>query len=649
VIAEPPADPLGRLWSRTQRLRQERWLRVAVTILGFAAVTLATYLIAHPRMFSSYASYDDEGYMLTALKSFVNHGHLYDDVFTQYGPFYYELWGGLFSVFGIDVSHDAGRIVTLVVWVGSSLVLGLVTWRMTRSLLLGLGAQALGFIALEVLANEPMHPGGLITALLVAILACACFVRERPSPLAMGLLGAAIAALILTKINVGGFALVSLALVCVVSYPALSARRWLRPLVELIFVALPIVLTASKFSEEWARHYGVHVAVAALAVVLVLRTRSERRRPTEELWWLLGGLLVVAAVICLAIIGSGTSVSALVEGVITQPLRQGEDFTIALVLAGRTWAVDAVALGLALGYWYAMRMRPEPGRGWTAAVSALSVVVGLEMALSVIGKGLPGDISTTAGFPFAMLAFAWLALVPAPGSDPSSSFVRLYLPALAVLQALHAFPVAGSQIGWSTFLLVPVGALCVANGVRGLTATLGEGLEGRGAALAGAVAALAVGAFLVQATLKEPLDQARANYDSQVSLDLPGANMVRLPPEEVETYRDVTAAIDRSCPAFLTEPGMGSFYLWTEQEPPTGYVATAWTTLFDEAHQQRVIEQTRGIDGLCLLRNLPLAANWSAGTIPSGPLLRYLERGFEPIAKIGDYELLKRPGTGSTH
>ena len=59
--------------------------------LAFAAVTLVNILIAVPSMFVGFESYDDQGYMLIALRSFSDHGSLYKNVFTQYGPFYYEL------------------------------------------------------------------------------------------------------------------------------------------------------------------------------------------------------------------------------------------------------------------------------------------------------------------------------------------------------------------------------------------------------------------------------------------------------------------------------------------------------------------------------------------------------------------------------
>src|SRR4029077_9963852 len=133
--------PMLSTMSQATRLWGDRRVRTAVAALAFAAVTFVTYLIAHPRMFTGFMGYDDEGYMLTALKGFVNHGHLYDDVFTQYGPFYYEAWGGLFSLVGNPITPDGGRAGGMVAWIVSSLAIGLATMRIAGSLLLGLGTQ----------------------------------------------------------------------------------------------------------------------------------------------------------------------------------------------------------------------------------------------------------------------------------------------------------------------------------------------------------------------------------------------------------------------------------------------------------------------------------------------------------------------------
>lgn len=630
---EAVAARLAALW-------RERGVRLAVAIVGFTALTVVGVLIAHPTMFAGFHNYDDEGYMLTALKSFVNHGHLYDRVFTQYGPFYYEFWGGIFSVFGIDVTHDSGRTMTMIVWVLASLVFGLGTWRITRSILLGLGVQALTFTAIGVVNNEPMHPIGLIALTLAVIVVIASFVGEGESPYPMALLGAAVAALVLTKVNVGAFAAISVAMACAVSYRFLWGRRWPRILVEVIFVLTPIVLLASKFHEGWVKHLAIHVAAAALAVVIALRANRPAARKTVELRWLIGGFVVLAIVSCLAIVGSGTSIHGLIEGTIRQPLHQSDAFTIPLLLAHRIYAYDVVALGAAVAYWYGMRRGGEPSQAWLAAWSLFAIVVGVTMALSVAGSVLPFDGRTVEGYPLSMLAFAWVALaVTAPGETPRFTFARLLIPLLAVLQSLHAYPVAGSQTFIATVLLIPVGALCVANGARGLSRLIPVGPDRLALAGFGALVAVVLGWFVVNSSLREPLDHARAVWDAAIPLQLPGSHDIRLGiPEEIEMYEDTAHAIQDDCAATLMLPGMDSFYLWSEQEPPS-FTATAWPKLFNEEHQRAVVEATEGTKDLCLLRNQ--AIGWEE---TDGILVRYLEQGFEPIGKWGDYELLRRDG-----
>ncbi len=622
-------------------------VRLALAVVAFAAVTLVTYLIAHPRMFTGFASYDDEGYMLIALKEFIRHGHLYNQVFSQYGPFYYEFWGGLFSLFGISVTHDAGRMVTLMAWVLSGLVAGVSVMRMCRSIILGLAVQILVFQGIGTLTTEPMHPGGIICLLLVTIIAISCGVRARTSVGAMATLGGAVAALILVKINVGMFALAAVVLTCVASYQALASRRWLRLVVEIGFVAVPVMLMTAKFGEAWARHYAVHVAVAALAVVIALRARSTGRRSPEELWWFGGGLIVVSLTICFTIFAVGTSPSGLIDGVLKQPLRQAGAFWVPLQLSNRIYVFDLLALMGALVYWYVTRRNTRLSPTWRSITSLLSILIGLEMALSVVGKTILFDAPTFTGYQLSLLAFAWVALIQVPGeSDKRIEFARILLPPLAVLQALHAYPVAGSQIQWSAFLQIPVGAICVANGVRGLALGLTGEVERRGMAVIGAIAATMMALVLVNTQLRQPLREARAAYNGAVPLDLPGATAVHLSQPEVELYRNVSSAIDTHCRSLVMLPGMNSFYFWTGLEPPTGYNATGWPTLFDEAHQHQVIDETRSIEGLCQLRNTLIAKNWGNGTVPPGSLVRYLHRGFRPIIRFGEYKLLKREGVG---
>jgi hypothetical protein len=58
--------------------------------LSTAAVACAAAYRGFVELFSATAFYDDTGYMLSLIKGFNEHGHLYQAIFSQYGPFYSE-------------------------------------------------------------------------------------------------------------------------------------------------------------------------------------------------------------------------------------------------------------------------------------------------------------------------------------------------------------------------------------------------------------------------------------------------------------------------------------------------------------------------------------------------------------------------------
>jgi hypothetical protein len=62
-----------------------------------------------------------------------------------------------------------------------------------------------------------------------------------------------------------------------------------------------------------------------------------------------------------------------------------------------------------------------------------------------------------------------------------------------------------------------------------------------------------------------------------------------------------------------------------------------------------VIDDTASIEGLCLLENDRLVLHWSPDGPPPGALVRYLRRGFAPLASFGDYRLLKREEGSGTY
>jgi hypothetical protein len=193
--------------------------------------------------------------------------------------------------------------------------------------------------------------------------------------------------------------------------------------------------------------------------------------------------------------------------------------------------------------------------------------------------------------------------------------------------------VAGSQVNWATFLLVPVGALSIGMAwpVAGRVATAAQ------VAVAFVVVLIAKVSF---GGVIEPLNVARATYRANVPFALRGADRLRVEPSTVETFRGLTDGIKAHCSAFLTLPGMNSLYLLSGQRPPTGMNATAWMYLFDEPTQQRVVDQVANQDRLCVVRNDELLTVWSQGRpIPERPLYRFITKDVEPIDSYGSFVL----------
>ena len=119
--------------------------RLLVPLCVHTAVLVVCAFCAYWTMFSSYKSYDDEGYHVWSLRLFANGHALYNDVFSSYGPFPYELWAGISKLTGATVSTNNGRLATMALWLGTSVLLAVTTRRLTGSLTLAVVVQVLSF------------------------------------------------------------------------------------------------------------------------------------------------------------------------------------------------------------------------------------------------------------------------------------------------------------------------------------------------------------------------------------------------------------------------------------------------------------------------------------------------------------------------
>jgi hypothetical protein len=139
------------------------------------------------------------------------------------------------------------------------------------------------------------------------------------------------------------------------------------------------------------------------------------------------------------------------------------------------------------------------------------------------------------------------------------------------------------------------------------------------------------------------LDDLLHKYRALAPLGLPGAARIRLTEQEVRVYRDIVASIERDCDTFISMPGFNSFYFWTRKDPPTGFNAGPWMTLFDDQTQQQIADRLAEHESACVIYNQIVSEEWVQGrNIDRGPLVRYIRTSFRTVRTTGDFEFMIR-------
>jgi hypothetical protein len=622
--------------------------RRQVTIGLYALVTLGALVAGYFTLFTQFASYDDEGTLLVTLNGFA-HGHaLFNEIYTPYGPFYYELFGGLLALFGHDITTDISRTAVLIMWVGTSLLSGITAQRLTGRLELGLAGMIAAFASLYVLAGEPMHPQVLCVVLIGIFTALAVFGpggRERVLWTG-GAAGAILAALVLTKLNLGVLAVAATVIAIATTVGPYANRNWIRWPIIVIGVLFPIALTGQDLNIEWVRNL---TAMEVLAMAAVLVAAFSLRPPPEEVdeltpRWVIGavvGFVIAFVVIMVVIVADGSTLSEAYEGMVTEAARVREVNMTEFPnpAAAVDWALAAVAAA-AIAVWARWGGGEKPSI-WPGVLRALA---GLTIWFS-IAKIHPIGLNPSVGNPDSLAAvLAWVAVLPPGGvvKRPYERFLRVLLPALAVAETLQVYPVAGSQMGIAAFVYVPVGALCLADALTCLR-TWSEARGGlavqRLGVIVGVVAAAIAADFAINSVIRPAIVGAQ-NYHHQKSLDLPGASALRLPPAEAETYEKLIALLhENKCTTFIGYPNIDSFYLWAEIEPPVPYAPGAWVNAMDAEKQQIVVDELKKSPRPCLIRSDARAENWLRGApAPARPLAEYVLNDFQPAAEVGEFQ-----------
>lgn len=596
-----------------------RLLAVAVTL---AALAMVGYWL----LFTQFMVYDDEGYVLWSLHNYFESGGLYTTVYSQYGPFLFTFYDGLHRLFGLVFNNETGRLITLVYWIGASGLAGLFVWRQTRCGLAACGGMILTFGCLLIMINEPIHPGGLLAMLSAVGAVVGSILLERGQKRSFaalcGLIGAT---MLLTKINVGAFFLIAAGSWLAINGPLPKLSRasvWLCAIGSLL---LPLWLMQRLWPTPWVAVFALSFSCAALSLVPVLQHQRQSLFGWLSWQYFIGTAAIVTEIVLGLTWWRGTSLAMLWHGVVAAPMQQPVAYAHPV-----NWPVAVSWLAIAMAgcaWWLQLR-----NWRWRAHLLAgLRLVVG-GIFLFISSRSIENSL-TFFSFQYGSV-FAWLMAVPLHANARSPSLhARVWLAWVFIWQTLHAYPVAGSQMGWGAFLWVPLAVVGCFEALQFWAEKAGSWSR---AVWSSGVLTLGLGCA---ATLWSLGYVSHQRYFIGQPIGLTGASDLRLSDDMTSLYRILNKNIRQHGDMLFSYPGMFSLNIWTELPTPTQANVTHWFSLLSETQQQEIIDQLENDEHPVLVVQSYLI-NYLVfkGYPPRSNLQRYLLQNFTPVFRVNTFE-----------
>lgn len=606
-----------------------RWFPTLI----FCLLAVVLVAAAGMMMFSAFMFYDDEGYVLISLRNFATNGHLYGEVYSQYGPFPYVLYY-LLHLVGFPFTHTAGRLLTLGAWSGAAIAGASLVWRDTRSQAARLAVLAATFVYLWIMVSEPTHPGGLI-AIVTAVMAYLGhrFILGDDTHAWARVVGMGAAVLLLTKINVGGFAALSAVAWFLIHHKRAAIRRYAPICLIAGVVVLPFALMRPLLAADWVQTYAFLFACTGIAAVGAIApvgdARTNARTLLTGLVWAAGAGSIVLAVV----FARGTTVADVLEGVLLRPIRHPVHFNLSFPWPVGVRAAALISLGLFTAAWVGRR------RGVTR-VDEFVAVGRLVAALVLVTLFLRFPLSSPDNLFLAFgIPWLWLFLWPLAGEDATRVAARSWVGLLFLGQCLHGFPVRGSQTAWGTFLALPVVALGAWSAAHWLATRYPQSwLRNRVVTLAVQIAVLA---FAVNSS-RSLIEVGNRYYEGR-DLRLPGAERLRLPEDASALFQLLTVNAAAHGDLLFSLPGMFSFNLWSDVPTPTLANVTHWFSLLEPEQQLAAIRSLDAHPRACLIvHRQHVGYITERGFAPTGPLNDYFRDHFAPAFTLDDFEFCVR-------
>ncbi len=589
-------------------------IRWGVKIAGWSALGAVLVAIAYLLVNTTFMPYDDEGFVLISLRNYLAGHPLYDQVFSQYGPWPYVYHQIVTAVLHAPMTHMLGRGLTIFHWVTAALLCGATAWRVTRRQVAAVVTTIATFGLTWQMTSEPSHPGSLIV-LLVALAAFTASTLAEASERnrKAACLGVLTSLLLLTKVNVG--LLMAAGIGCIALRHTAWPERWRRPAACIAITGLlatPWLLMGRQLGHPGIFIFAVQFTLCAAAVFWLTPVGTARTLP-PAIWFTasLAGLATGAGV-CMVVLLRGTHLTSLISAILVKPLSLPATFVVEFDWSPEVLPVTLIGCLLAAKAGWELRRtgRLNPLTFWGIALFRLAVVV----AFILTARTWPTFLGIIDFMRYCLPLFP-LFVISLRSADPKTpGFPAVWLVSFVALpQILHAFPVAGSQMAWASFSLLPV----FAHGIFDLFQVLAETrfihrrLENAGWGFLTA-------ACLFQLCLLTQTGWDR--YSTSLPLGLPGAEDVRAGGKIRQTFRLLTLNASIQADLLFSRPGMYSYNLWSGVPTPTMQNATHWFWLLDQNQQKEIQDR--------------LAATPNTAFIVCHPLDDFLEKQHVPVKGV---------------
>jgi hypothetical protein len=573
--------------------------------------------------------YDDEGTLLAWFRSLLDGHRMYDEIYSLYGPLYHLVYGLIYIVLHVPLTHTVGRLIFAALWLAYTAGLAMFVHKLTSSIAAALFTYLVTLVWLTLLSGSPGHPVQLCLLLLVAILFLVSAIDRASSGAAWAGLGAAVAGLALVKINVGAYVGSCVLLALLRGSPANTWTIGTARALTAAMLLMPIVVQALLFDFDWVRTYCLFSTLAVLATLIV--SKPPARRDTSTHWlafFLAGGLASVSVVVCMML--EGSSLFAIFNAVVLQNVDFVRNWYVPLRIPQYGVAASMVSVAVAL----LVRMtavRPElrEQRELWLLILRCGYVVAWATA-ACFGPLLEFSI---------VLPFTWLIMLPPPGVNQAHPVARNAAGLIAAMLSLYAFPVAGSQNLVATLLPVALMPVIAHDALVDLQhRAVFRYTTGKLVTRIMIAAVLTFGGFV---GVGLTANVARA-YLSGVPLDLPGANWIRVGREQADDLHWVTAQLS-SCATSYSLPGMLSFAFWARHPLPTTININDVLAFVSPTQQTAIVKELSHLSDLCIVFNPTILKRFDRGQIATNPpLLRYLSNDFAVRAERNGYVILAR-------